>query len=163
MKILLLAAALTAFFVQTTNKLNLNDLDGLTNKKWTGTLTYLDYGTGKLTPIAAQISVKKSPKGAGVYTWSTEYPNEPGHGSVDEVVISNDGSVLDGETVKERAVMPDGSLKITTVKTGNDNNKKATFVFTYLIGKTKFTRKKEVCYDGQTNYFMRNELSVTSY
>lgn len=153
--IILLAVAL----LWQTNTLKPNDLEQMTGKHWTGTLTYLDYSTGKLTTIETELTV--TTKRPGVYAWATDYPKEPGHNSTDEIVISADGKVLDGETVKERAQTND-ELKIVTVKSGNDNNKGARFRYTYLIGKKTFSRKKEVCYDGQATWFMRNELKLAA-
>lgn len=135
------------------------DLDSLAGKHWIGTLTYLDYGTGKLTPIETELVV--TIKGPGAYDWTTSYPKEPGHNSTDVVLISADGKLLDGETVKERVQSTDG-LKIITEKTGTDNNKAARFRYTYLIAQSTFFRKKEVCYEGQTNWFMRNELKLAA-
>ncbi len=157
MKTLLLIIALLAF---QTAQLKLNDLDGLIGKKWTGNLTYLDYGTGRLEAIETELTVAiKSP---GIYSWVTAYPKESSHNSTEEVVISADGHSIDGETVTERTVLPNGSLKFVTQKTGEDNNKKAKFRYTYLIGKKGFSRNKEVCYEGETTWFTRNTLSLTA-
>jgi hypothetical protein len=142
-----------------TTTLKTTDLDGLAGKHWMGTLTYLDYGTNQLTPIPTELFVKiKSP---GVYQWMTSYPKETDHNSNDELVISPDGKLLDGETVKER-IASNGILKIITETTGKDNNKPAHYRLTYLIGKDSFSRKKEVCYDGQSNWFIRNELKLAT-
>jgi len=136
-----------------------DELDVLTGKHWTGTLTYLDYGSGELTTIPTELTVKN--KGQGVYEWGTAYPKEPGHNSTDELTISSDGKVLDGENVTER-MLTGNFLKIVTEKTGTDNHKAARFGFTYLIGKNAFSRKKEVRYDVQENWFMRNELKLAA-
>lgn len=137
--------------------LKTDDLASLTGKNWVGRLVYLDYGTNKLTPIETELTVKvKSP---GVYEWWTAYPKETSHNSTDEIVISADGKLLDGEAVKERS-FTGATLKIVTEKTGTDNNKAARFRFTYLIGKNTFSRKKEVRYDGEIAWFTRNELKL---
>lgn len=138
--------------------LKLNDLDSLTGKKWIGTLTYLDYTTNKLELIPTELTV--TAKGNGVYSWFTVYPKESSHNSTDDIIISADGKTFDGETVTGRAVEPDGALLFTTQKPGNDNNKPATFRYSYRIGKNTFSRKKEVSYTGDKAWFIRNELSL---
>jgi hypothetical protein len=160
MKLTWITFCAALLLLQNTANLKLNDLDLLLGKKWTGTLTYLDYGTGKPEVIPTELVVSRSAKGPGVYNFATAYPKEPSHNGTDEVVISKDGTVLDGENVKLREVLADGTLKIVAQTEGTDNNKKATYRITYLLGKSFYKRKKEVCYVGETAYFTRNELSL---
>ncbi len=160
MKFILINMLAFITLLQPTEKLKPTDLSGLTNKKWTGTLSYLDYGTEKLVQIKTELTVVASIKEKGVYVWVTKYPLEPSHNSIDKIIISKDGSSIDGETVKNRAMLADGTLKFVTERVGSDNNKKALFRFTYLIGKNQFTRKKEVSYNDGKNWFTRNELSL---
>ncbi len=162
MKVSFIAFLLGILFLQTTVKLNQTDFDSLINKQWSGTLTYLDYGTGKPVSILSELKVTHSVKGAGIYTWATSYPQEPSHNSVDELVISKDGSVLDGENVRSREFLADGTLKIIAQTEGIDNNKKAIYRITYLLGKSFYKRTKEVCYVGENTYFTRNELSLAA-
>lgn len=151
-------ALLTVF--QTSEKLQLTDLLILTNKKWAGTLSYLDYGSAKLVQIQTELEVIASTKEKGCYTWITKYPLEPTHNSTDEIIISTDGSSIDEEMVKTRSVLKDGTLKFITEREGSDNNKKALFRITYFISKSQFFRKKEVRYLEDKNWFTRNELSL---
>ncbi|MBC7398831.1 MAG: hypothetical protein H7289_02710 [Mucilaginibacter sp.] len=159
MKTLTIIIGTMLTLMQTTTRLKSTDFDGLLGHQWTGILTYLDYGTNKLEPIASELTVTDG-KAAGSYSWATVYPQEVSHNSIDEVIISKDGTLVDDELVKERILLPNGTLKFVTIKQGSDNNRKATFKFTYLVGKTTFSRKKEVCYDGTTQWFTRNELSL---
>ena len=146
----------TAMLLQTAT-LKQNDLDGLAGKHWAGTLTYLDYTSSRLTAIPTELTVKAI--GNGAYEWHTAYPKEPSHNSTDTLVISADGKLLDGEAVTQRS-LKNGMLKIVTLKTGEDNNKPADFRFTYLIGNRSFSRKKEVMYNGTTDWFTRNTLKL---
>ncbi|MGY3211880.1 hypothetical protein [Mucilaginibacter sp. HD30] len=143
--------------VETEGVMNPRDLESLSGKAWSGTLTYLDYGTNKLTPIPTELTV--ATKRLGVYEWITAYPKEKSHNSIDTIKITNGGNVLDDEAVKERS-FANGSLKIVTEKTGSDNNKPARFRYTYLISPKTFSQKKEVCYQGQAAWFVRNELKL---
>ncbi len=138
------------------------DFSDLVSKNWVGTLSYLDYGTQDLVKIPTELIVLPSLTIKGAYTWITKYPKEPSHNSKDTIIISKDGSDVDGEMVKSRSILADGTLKFLTEKPGNDNNKKAVFRFTYLIGKKQFIRKKEVRYLGENNWFTRNELNLKS-
>ena len=42
-----------------------------------------------------------------------------------------------------------------------DNDRDATFRFTYLIGASRVSLRKEVMYEGTTEYFERNEYAWT--
>jgi hypothetical protein len=138
-----------------TATMKINDLDRMCGKKWSGTLTYLDYGTHQLVPVKTELNVKvKSP---GDYEWITSYPEEPSHNSTDDLVISPDGKTFDGEKVTARSEM-NGSLLFSTEKDGNDDHKAARFRFSYVITATTFSRKKEVCYSGEQQWITRNEL-----
>jgi hypothetical protein len=162
MKTLLLTIGLmAALFTQKAPTLKLTDADVLTGPKWTGTLTYLDYSTGKPENIPVELTVTASAKGPGIYNWATVFPKETSHNSTDEVVITKDGKTFDGETVTERTVLPDGTLKFVTQADGMDNKKIAIYRITYLLGKTTYSRKKEVCYTGETTFFVRNQYSFT--
>lgn len=162
MKTIFLTLSVLLLTLQAPVKFKTNDFNLLVGKKWTGMLTYLDYGNGKLQAIPTELSVTKSTKGIGVYDFTTSYPKEASHNSTDEVVIAKDGTRVDSETLKERTQLKDGSLKFITEKSGIDNEKKAIFRFTYSISKDSYTRKKEVCYEGAKEWFMRNELSLKS-
>ncbi|MCO5948002.1 hypothetical protein [Mucilaginibacter flavidus] len=151
---------LTAFAFFQNAMLNPDDFDSMTGKKWTGTLTYLDYTTNKPEVIETELTVAHSIKGAGIYNFYTTYPKEASHNSTDETVISKDGKYIDDELVKERTLLSDGTLRFVTTKNGKDNNRNAAYRFTYLIGKTSYSRKKEVCYTGSSSWFTRNELNL---
>ncbi|MEO6590414.1 MAG: hypothetical protein ABIP06_14035 [Pyrinomonadaceae bacterium] len=79
--------------------------------------------------------------------------------SKENVALGKDGKIFDGATVIERTSLADKTLRIVTEKSGPDNDQKALFRFTYLLNKTSFSIKKEVKYDGTTDFFVRNEYS----
>jgi hypothetical protein len=83
------------------------------------------------------------------------------YSSNNDVKLSADGRIFDGESVVERTKLPGGVLKIVTTKPGKDNNRDATFRHTYLIGKAAFSIKKEVRIDGTSEFFERNTYSWT--
>ncbi|MCW3464916.1 hypothetical protein [Chitinophaga nivalis] len=145
---------------QTNTRLKSNDLDGLTGKNWSGSLIYRDYSTQKLVSIPTALTVTVSVKGTGSYNFKTSYPKEPSHDNLQVIAITNKGQTIDGENVKARTLLPEGTLTFVTERKGVDNDREALFRFTYRIGKTSFSRKQEVCYVGDSTWFMRNELSL---
>lgn len=133
------------------------DLQQLTGRQWVGTLTYLDYGRNKKVSIPVTLDVTRSTKDNLTWTFTMRYPDEPKANNPDEVAISKDGRTLDGETVVERMSLPAETVKIVTEKSGTDNDKPALFRFTYTISLRSFSIRKEVRYEGTSEFFERNE------
>jgi len=157
MKLLFAATLLTLFVLAApaqSSKLSSNDLKPLEGGLWTGTLTYLDYSSGKRTSIKSNIAVARS----GQRKWSFDftYPEEPKANSKDDVLLSEDGKTFDGETVLEKTKLKGGATRIVTSRTGMDNDKPANIRHTYLISKTEFSIKKDVKPEGGSEYFERN-------
>ena len=71
--------------------------------------------------------------------------------------ISENGTVINGERVVERANLATKELRFVTEKSGLDNNKKALFRYTYMISGTNFSIKKEVRYEGAQEFIERNQ------
>ena len=133
-----------------------DDLQVLTGAQWSGTLTYLDYRSKKKVSIPANLKV--APNGADKWSWifEYEYPDEPQANSKEIVRLSEDGSSLNGEAVLERISLPDNTVKFVTEKKGEDNNRRATFRYTYSLNAQKFSIKKEVRYEYEDHFFERN-------
>lgn len=75
----------------------------------------------------------------------------------------NDGQFIDEELVQTRKALTNGDIEIVTeekAKDGNDN-KQATFRHTYIIGKTHYSKRKDVQFEGDTNWIKRHEYSYT--
>lgn len=125
---------------------------------WEGTLTYLDYSTNKPFSMAADLNVKRMEE-SNRFSFANIYPKEPHANSVDTVSISADGKFLNSEKVKSVTRSKDGSIEIVTEQLGEDgnDNKKATFKFTYLIGSKLYTHKKEVQFVGSPAWILRHE------
>ena len=132
------------------------DLDRLTGDQWTGTLTYVDYQSGKRTPIPSTLRVKRADGDAAAWLFEYGYPKEPQANGAKTAKLSADGSTFDDEKVVERAETPAG-LKLVTEKPGTDNNKPALFRYTWLVGERSLSIRKEVRYDGAAEFFERNE------
>ena len=138
-------------------KIKTKDLLILTGAQWSGNLIYLDYGTNKQVSIPSNLIVTQSKENKFSWIFEYKYPDEPKADSKDTIIIGKDGSLLDGEKVIERTELNNQTLKIVTEKNGTDNDKKSIFRFTYLIGKTEFSIKKEVRYEDSNDFFVRNE------
>lgn len=153
----LIVSSLFGLISMDTPRVRTRDLQLLTGPQWKGTLTYLDYGTNKRVSIRSNLSVSQSNEGKLSWVFEYQYPDEPKANSKDIVTISKDGRIIDGEVVVERTNLTGNGLRVVTVKSGTDNDKKATFHYTYLIGRKSFSIKKEVRYEGTMEYVERNE------
>jgi hypothetical protein len=127
---------------------------------WQGSLTYLDYSSGKPYTMPANLEIHRIGK-TNQYSWRNIYSNEPKANSIDTVMISSDGRQIDNELVKSKQELEDGTLQIVTEvqdKDGNDN-KEALIRHTYSIGKMTFRVRKDVQFAGEANWIMRHEYS----
>ena len=93
------------------------------------------------------------------WVFDYQYPDEPKANSKEIVTLGDNGATIDGEKVIERTRLPGDVLRIVTQKAGPDNDKNALFRFTYTMSKMNLTIKKEVRYDGTTEFFERNQYA----
>ncbi|HJU54258.1 MAG TPA: hypothetical protein VJ715_06795 [Pyrinomonadaceae bacterium] len=137
----------------------LEDLGQLTGEPWAGSLTYLDYRSNKKVSIPSNLTVTRVPGEEMSWVFEYQYPDEPQANSKQTVTITEGGTVIDGEKVIERTALDGGALKLVTERTGSDNDRKALFRYTYLLGPSTFSIKKEVRPEGAAAFFERNEYS----
>lgn len=142
-------------------KISPNDLKTLEGDQWIGNLTYLDYKSKKPTSIMSNVTITRSKTDKLTWIFDMDYPLERGANSKDEVKLSADGMMFDGEMVIERTKSPDGTLRIVTTKKGKDDNRDSTFRHTYLISKKAFSMRKEVKFDDEAEFFERNTYTWT--
>lgn len=154
---LLLLLAGTGLHAQTVTKKDFTVLEG----KWKGTLTYLDYTSHKDETIKANaiVEVKKG----NAFTLGFYYTDEPKKNGRDHYRINTAGTMINDMKVIERTLQPDGSLKIVLESRGSDGNdhKPATFHQVLLIGPGRFSMTKLVRFDGEVDFFRRNEYLFT--
>jgi len=129
---------------------------------WQGSLTYLDYSSGKPYTMPADISIKRIYK-TNKLVFSNIYPNETNANSIDTITISKDGKYIDKELVKSRRKLPNGFIEIITEELGTDgnDNKPAIFRHTYTFGKTTYKNRKDVQFTGETEWINRHEYSYS--
>src|SRR5688572_13228544 len=138
-----------------------NDVKLLTGA-WVGSLTYLDYGTGKPYTMPSQVVITPVANSRQIL-FSNVYPNEPQANHTDTVTLADDGRRIGNEKVTRRTVMPNGHIEIVTEYLGTDGNdhKQALIKTTYVVGKNLFTKKKEVQFAGETVWVKRHEYLYT--
>lgn len=157
--ILIFAVCVSSAFGQKT-KVVPKDLKILEGPKWVGSLTYIDYSSGRSTSIKCNLTITRDNKKPRIWIFDYEYPDEPKANKKSELILSPDGRTFDGETVDQfddKLVI--GGSRLITTKNGTDNDKPATFRYTYEFGNKSFWLKKEVLIDGGKEWFERNRYT----
>lgn len=128
-----------------------------------GSLTYLDYTSGKPFSMPANCTLLAGNIARGEIIKVMEYPKEPKANGSDTFRISRDGTMLDGELVTARKQLPDGSLQIVTEKEDVDGNdhRAARIRHTYTISKNQFAIQKEVRFKGEEKWIQRHLFSFS--
>ncbi len=123
---------------------------------WKGTITYLDYTSGKPFTMPANVNMRIAIRGQVILSYT--YPNEPKANNVDTILVSSNGTMVDGSKVISREIMEDGAVKVVTERAGIDgnDNKQAQIRHTYYLGKISFQSIKEVKFEGTDNWIKRN-------
>ncbi len=132
-----------------------SDFAKLAGKNWTGSLSYLDYSSGKMSSIPVGLNFDM-PKGRKL-KYAVIYPGETQYNATETIKISKDGLRINGHAVLSKSVETDGSLLITTKHQGKDNGKSAAIKTGYVIADNVFKITKDVKLAGSENYFRRNE------
>ncbi len=128
---------------------------------WEGSLTYIDYTSNRPFSMPARIIVKNSNKN-NIVVCSLIYPKEPKANTQDTIFISKDGRSLNNEVIKTKNKFNRDSLEIITEITGIDGNDNLAAIIRhiYIIGKSTYTRKKEVQFVGQASWILRSEYKL---
>lgn len=129
---------------------------------WKGTLTYLDYSSGKPYTMPANINIEQIGN-TSAFVFLHIYPDEPKANSADTITISEDKKLINKETIVAKRQLKNGTTEIVTEYLGTDGNENstATIRHTYTIGKMVFIKKKEIQFVGQTKWIKRHEYSYT--
>jgi len=129
--------------------------------KWKGTITYLDYTSGKPFTMPCNLTITKDKTNSRQLILAFEYPEEPKANGNDTLRVSADGTMIDDEKViaKENK---EGALQIITETNGVDgnDNKKALIKHIYTISKKTFIKRKEVKFEEEDKFIMRNEFKM---
>jgi len=149
-------------FIQTEPSVSVYDFKPVLGN-WKGTLTYLDYSSGKPYTMPANVSISIDTKNNNQIIFSYQYPNEPKSNGSDTLQIKSNGTMLDQATVSLKKINTDGSIQIETERNGIDgnDNKKAILKHVYLISSKQFINRKEVKFMGEQNWIKRNEYNFS--
>lgn len=152
----------TVCAAQTRYKSLIKDFQQISGR-WHGSLTYLDYSSGKPYTMPADIEIKRLDN-TNKFLFSNIYPDEMSANSTDTISISKDGKRIDEALIKSRRKLPNGDVEIVTEETGEDgnDNKVATFRHTYTLGKASFRKRKDVRFVGEQAWINRHEYAYTS-
>jgi hypothetical protein len=128
-----------------------------------GTLTYLDYSSGKPFTMPANVTISVYTGKPNGIILALDYPKEPQANGNDTLVISKEGVLLNGGKIVSKKQLADGSLEIIADKEGRDgnDNKKALLRHIYNISKTKFSNRKEVKFEGTDAWILGNEYTFS--
>ena len=125
---------------------------------WEGSLTYLDYQTGKPFTMPANLIVSQG-KSKDELVLKNIYPKEPKANSSDKIKIDKNGMLLNKNVVTSREELENGHVQIQTEKKSKDVNKKALLRYTYIIGDDFFLIRKEVQFEQSSDWIKRSEYS----
>ena len=138
-----------------------NDLIELMKGEWKGSLTYLDYSSGKPYTIPADLFISFLPQ-SNYLVYRYTYPNEPKANGSDTISIDPGKKLLGKETIQSKRKLKGGNRLLITYLDGTDgnNNQPARIRYTYLIGPSLYSRKKEVRLKGERKWIKRNEFTA---
>ena len=127
---------------------------------WQGSLTYVDYSSGNPFSMPVEITFEKG-KNEFELRLQMAYPNEPKANKSGKLTISKDGKSVDKKTIISRRDISENEIEIITEYTGKDGNenKKAQIRLTYIFSQIHFMNKKEVRFEGESEWLKRNEFN----
>lgn len=134
------------------------DLKPLLRTDWKGTLTYLDYQSGKKVGIPCNMKISQIKSNS--YQVEYLYPDEPQANGKSKVNIGEDGQLFEGRRVIESGQKGDYFM-IRTVSAGKDDNKKVVLFYTYTFNERELRIKKEFQSLGSNELKFRNEYAFT--
>jgi hypothetical protein len=137
--------------------LTVKDLQLLTGN-WKGSLTYIDYSSGKPYTMPVNAGIIQAMQANG-FIVMLSYPDEPKANGNDTFFISQNGKLFNGAKIVKLHRLKDEGIIITTATNGQDgnDNKKAVLKHIYTITKNSFSNRKEVKFTGKKNWQLRNE------
>ena len=125
---------------------------------WKGHLSYLDYSSEARSKIPVELQVDE-PNGRTL-GYSIRYPSETQYNAREKIKLSRDGRKLNGGLIISRKRNDNDDLILVTTSEGEDDNRRADIRMTYVIGSTAFSISKEVRFEDESDYFLRNQYSL---
>ncbi len=162
-KIFYIISLLIALNSNAQSKANFTKEDAaLLSGSWKGSLTYLDYNSGKPYTMPANTHINLI-KGMNSLLVEMVYPDEPKANSKDTLIINDDRTIFAEAKIVSRKLLAGGSIQIITELNGKDgnDNKKALLRKTYTFNKNIFSNRKDVQFEGSSEWIKRHEYSYT--
>lgn len=125
---------------------------------WEGSITYLDYQTGKPFTMTANVIVEQG-RDKNSLVLKNIYPNEPKANNSERIKASKNGMFLNKSVVTSREEQENGRIQIQTEDEGKDNNKRALIRYTYILGTDVFLIRKEVQFEPSGEWIKRSEFN----
>ncbi|MBT8054557.1 MAG: hypothetical protein KJN69_11740 [Gammaproteobacteria bacterium] len=135
------------------------DFHSLQGDEWVGNLSYLNYDSKERSaiPVKLRLTILSDQ----VLQYAIQYPGEEQYNSKQKILISRNGTSIDGYKLTAREKKPDGTLVLITEGTGRDDNRRADIQMVYTISESEFSIRKNVRFRENTTYFNRNEYSFS--
>ena len=125
---------------------------------WEGSLRYIDYSSGQPYQMPCNLDVEKG-KSNFELNFIQSYPNEPHANKKGKFKFASEGSEIDGHDIVSRTDLDGEEVEYVVEYEGKDDNKKALIRLTYIIGPDVFVQKKEVQFEPQGDWMVRNTFS----
>ncbi len=123
---------------------------------WQGTLKYAGTMIRKPYTTTTGLVVKQTGT-SNKFEFVNVYTKDPNENTFDTITISKDGRKINGAIIKSKRYSG-GELKLTAEGTGiDDNNKVAILRYTYTIGKSSYSYKKDIKQEGQSGWVETQE------
>lgn len=134
------------------------DLSVLTGDGWNGSFTYLSFGEPEQElSVPAEMNVVQDGR---VLELSLSYPEDPQADGQLDLVISDDGRMINAETLQRR-VEDDDELILVTEHDCYDNGRPGLCEMIYRIRPDQFVIRKLVTLDGESEAFQRTRYLFT--
>jgi uncharacterized membrane protein YphA (DoxX/SURF4 family) len=132
---------------------------------WKGTLSYKDYtsNTNETLPVTIYGWLAGNEETSRTWRLKFEYDNEPKANNSVNYEISKDNRKINDAVIVEKQKSKDGTLKVVTESKGKDGNeqKPCTFRTVIQLNYSTLIITKLVKFDGENEFFQRNEYKVT--
>ena len=146
-------------------RLTSSDLALATANDWRGTLTYLDYSTGKAVMLNTALRGQMSRADRLVLQFDYEEPNKSHVFGTDTLTVAPDGTRLrwDGTdfTVQARQWLPNQTLRLVLEGPGQDDNRPVLIRKTVLLSPRQLAVRKQIRLAGDTAFVQRNAYQFT--
>lgn len=164
LKILFLVLALMTakvnFAQNDVNAIN-NSISLLTGNKWSGRLISFDNKSGKKISVLSELNVTRADSTSNVWLFNKTYPDDMSANTVDSIVVSSDGKMINDETIISILFLDENTMQIITEKKVPENDALMICRYTYTISPKVFTTRKDERNEDNIVFTQRNIFEYT--